>query len=392
MAPVIAIVGGGIAGLSAALAFARLDCRVHVFEGSQSLQEVGAGLQLSPNATRLIDFLGLSEKLADKMVEPTDLTILSGMTLRMLCRIPSADFARQNWQAPYGVIHRADLQFLLAEAVSGHPNCTLQLGEEISVGSEISLATHLTRLTDQEPDLIIGADGVWSSIRDFAPGGSSATFTGSVAWRAVAGKSDFTFIDRRNSVNAFLAPHTHMVVYPLMRDDATNVVAVTPGRMTDHSWDSAGNAKHLQNHFSAWHPDIVAALGELTWRRWPLFEIRRTCFRAGDKTVLIGDAAHALTPHAAQGAAMAIEDACALAACFEASNQDIERTIGRFEALRQRRVARVRRRGDFNKFTYHARGPVRFGRDLVLTMRAPEKLAHDLDWLYGHDASTLSPG
>ena len=390
MQPVIVIVGGGIAGLCAAIAFARRGCRVEIFESSSSLDEVGAGLQLSPNVTRLMQSLGLADRMYTVMAEPPSLALLSASDLKTLSEIPAGDFARRRWRAPYGVIHRADLQAVLADAVSEDPLCRLHLDRTVNSGSEAEIGSQLMQETGAEPDLIIAADGVWSTIRDGAPGTTPATFSGRVAWRGLADPQDCEAILSPERVNAFLGPDTHLVTYPLGHRGVINAVAVTPGASTNQGWDNTGDVSELRSRLTGWNRKIVSMLDRISWQSWPLFEVRNTCFLAGSKTVLIGDAAHAMTPHAAQGAAMAIEDACALAACFEASGNVAEIALPKFSALRTPRIARVRKRGDFNRFVYHARGPIRIGRDAVLSIRPPEKLAADLDWLYSYDATDLS--
>lgn len=390
MQPQIAIVGAGIAGLCAALAFARRGCRVDVAEFSNSLDEVGAGLQLSPNVTRLLEALGLGHDLSRVMVEPSNLSLLSGLDLRALKAIPVDRIAATRWNGPYGVVHRADLQGLLAEAARSRPEIRLFLGKNITAETEGMLIEQLAELTGDPPDMVIAADGVWSTIRKFAPGAGPATFSGTIAWRGLLEPDVFAGIADQDDVNAFLAPRTHLVTYPLGRRGHINAVAVTPGKIRDRNWDNVGDTSVLLDHFNGWSDALRNALASTPWRYWPLFEVRNTRFIAGRRTVLIGDAAHAMTPHAAQGAAMAIEDACALAACFEANDGDVRDTIVRFDALRTPRIARVRKRGDFNRFAYHSSGLVRLARNAVLSVRSGESLASDLDWLYGFDATDLS--
>ncbi len=390
MQPKIAIVGAGIAGLCAALAFSRLGCRVDIVEFSDRLDEAGAGLQLSPNVTRLLAALGIDGALARVMVEPASLSLLSGRNLRMLNAIPVGRIATQRWNGPYGVLHRADLQRLLADAVQTQPEARLFLSRKITAGSEESLFGQIEDLTGEPADMVIGADGVWSTVRGLAPDTGPATFSGAIAWRGLLPAASLPEPAHENNVNAFLAPRAHLVTYPLGRREGLNAVVVTPGTVSDRNWDNVGDTDTLLGQLDGWNSAIKSALAETSWRYWPLFEVRKTTFVAGTKTVLIGDAAHAMTPHAAQGAAMAIEDACALAALFARADGDIAGTIERFSAVRAPRIARVRRRGDFNKFAYHAGGLIRLGRDLVLSARSQDGLAADFDWLYGHDATAIA--
>jgi len=386
MRPAIAIVGAGIAGLTAALAFGRRGCVVDVFEQSPEFQEVGAGLQLSPNATGVLDSLGLGAELGRLWHEPDRLCLLSGTTLRALAHIPMGMIAKNRWRFPYAVIRRADLQQALAKTVEALPHCRLHLGQTIPANPENQTCSDLADISGRKPDLIVGADGVWSSRRDGIPGSRPAAFSGHIAWRAICDPADMPFVDSSDDVHAFLGPGTHLVAYPLGKSGATNLVAITPGAVSEKGWDATGDPEVLSNHFRRWHPDITPALKRITWRYWPLFEARNEVWHTGEKTVLIGDAAHAMTHYAAQGAAMAIEDAYELASCFDRSDGHAAAAIAAYEAVRRPRVRRVRKRGDFNRFAYHATGPARIARDLVLRKRGPAGLAAGLDPIHGYRA------
>ncbi|MCY6380388.1 FAD-dependent oxidoreductase [Hoeflea prorocentri] len=386
MQPKIAVIGAGIAGLTAALALSQRGFHVDVIESYDALAEVGAGLQLSPNVTRLLIDLGLAAALPSIIAEPKTLALRSGTSRRLLCELQFGESARTRWHAPYGVAHRTDLQNILAAAVADKTNVRMHMGKHIAADTEDDLLTIITEIVGEEPVLVVGADGVWSSTRKIAAAHSPATFSGTVAWRGVSENLYSSDGDSLPTVTAFLAPGSHLVLYPLGRRNAVNVIAITAGTIDSHEWDLAAEPASLLEHFKGWDEGIRAWLADTTWRRWPLFEVRQTVFSAGARTVLIGDAAHALTPHAAQGAAMAIEDACALAECMATAGGDIEKAIKTFSAARTPRIARVRKRGDFNKFTYQAGGPVRMVRDIVLSLRSPEKLMSDFDWLYGYDA------
>jgi salicylate hydroxylase len=386
MQPVIAVIGAGIGGLTAALAFARQGCRVDIFERSPELREAGAGLQLSPNATGVLDALGLSSELSKRWHEPDGLSLVSGTSLRPLANIALGEFAHNRWNHPYAVIHRANLQHVLASAVEAMPQCRLHLGARIEVESESQTLNALAARSGSEPDLLIYADGVWSAKRGTIPGSMPASFTGHVAWRALLDSQEFPGVGHPGNVNAFLGPRAHLVTYPLGSGDVVNMVAVTPGNLSGTEWDIEGDPDVLSVHFRHWSNHLTNVLGRASWHYWPLFEARNNAWHDGTRTVLIGDAAHAMTPHAAQGAAMAIEDAYELASCFKRGDGDVATAIAAFQAIRQPRIDRIRKRGDFNRFAYHARGPVRFARNLTLLARGPDRLAADLDWIFGYRA------
>jgi len=381
----VAIVGAGMAGLTAALAFARHGITCDIFEQAPSLQEVGAGLQLSPNASRVLSKLGILSDLEPLWTEPDEVQLVSGRSLHRLAYVPSGRFARERWGSPYGVLHRATLQDALLHAVNANPLCTLRLGSKI--GSAVR--DELAEISGRHHDLIVAADGVWSGIRSAIPKNPEAVFSNSVAWRFMVSKSAAPSWLKPNAVSAFLGPSAHIVAYPLKEKDSFNIVAIASGGNTGNCWNTEASAAQkdlLLRHFKGWHPSIaetLAASDKPTF--WPLYQVTPGRWHNGRDLVLIGDAAHAMLPFAAQGAAMAIEDAFILANRV-AALPSLTQALSAYETERAGRVAKVRARGEFNRFAYHARGPLKLGRNFVLSMRPPQSLAADLDWLYGFDA------
>lgn len=377
----VVIAGAGIAGLTAALSLARKGIPSEIFERTAILSEAGAGLQLSPNATRILTKLGLLPQLEKVWSEPQAITLVSGVSLRTIASVPSGQFARNRWKSPYGVLHRADLQQALLDAVRANPLCTLHLGTAVDDTTQHGIA----RMTGIQPRLVVGADGVWSKVRKTLEGTGKAVFSGNVAWRFTLGEAEAPAFFDATKVTAFLGGGSHLVVYPLQRARSFNVVAITsganPGESFGHALPPETSRQRLLEAFSGWHPQIADLLRHAVEPViWPLYEVTAGAWYRGDEVALIGDAAHAMMPFAAQGAAMAIEDAFELAS-FVAGGKP----LAAFADHRKSRVARVRSRGAFNRFAYHARGPIRLGRDLVLSLRRPESLAADFDWLYGYE-------
>jgi salicylate hydroxylase len=374
------IAGAGIAGLTSALALARAGIASRIIEQAEELQEVGAGLQISPNASRLLAEVGVLQRLEPRWLEPEAIRLISGQTLSTLATVPLGASGRSRWGAPYGVLHRATLQKALVEAVLENPLCRLELGHRLEP------ETLEGAMAESGAELLIGADGVWSRVRSRVPGAPVPRFSGNVAWRFVVPADQAPEVLRRDSVTALLGPSAHLVCYPLKEAGGFNLVAITSGINPGETWnapsDPAGRAL-LESAFRSWHSTIRKLLGDAERPVfWPLNEVGSGRWQNGIDTVLIGDAAHAMMPFAAQGAAMAIEDAFELAALL--ARLQLGPALATFESQRRERATKLSRRAAFNKFAYHATGPVRFGRDLVLSMRSPQSLAADLDWIYGY--------
>lgn len=381
----VAIVGAGMAGLAAALSFSRSGVACDIFEEADALVEVGAGLQMSPNASAILREFGILADLERVWTEPREIGLASGRSLRRLASVPAGEFARNRWGAPYGVLHRATLQQALLKAVEADPLCTVRLGTPIRGNPREALR----ELTGISYPLVIGADGVWSNVRAAIANAPQPDFSGNIAWRFTVPLSEAPDWLPRDSVTALLGPASHLVAYPLSEMGVINVVAIASGISPGETWDATANdnqRRMLIQQFRAWSPEVTKLLsrsGQPTF--WPLHQVTPGRWHNGGDTVLIGDAAHAMMPFAAQGAAMAIEDAFVLALEVEKATS-LPAALSNFETVRAARAAKVRARGAFNRFAYHARGPFRIGRDFVLSLRPPQSLAADFDWLYGFRA------
>lgn len=382
----VAIIGAGVAGLVAALAFARKGIACDIIEQTAHMTEVGAGLQLSPNATRILGYLGVLSRFEAEWNIPLSVDLASGRSLRTLTRIEIGETAVQKWGARYAVLHRATLQRLLLQAVNDTPLCHLHLGHHLETVSDETIS----KITGKKPGLIIGADGVWSKTRAVLPGHGNPEFSGFVAWRFVIAQNDVPDFLPGNRVVGFLGTHTHLISYPLHEAGGHNLVAIARGKNPGESWaiktDGESQRQFASQHFAGWHPKIrnlIATSPDPTW--WPLFGVSDGAWTDMKSTALVGDAAHAMLPFAAQGAAMAIEDSFRLAELVD--RLPLQTALQTYQAERKERVAKVRARGDFNRFAYHAFGPVRLARNVVFAITPPSKLAAGLDWIYGYDAA-----
>jgi salicylate hydroxylase len=390
----VVVAGAGIAGLTAAIALARRGHAVQVHERAQRLEETGAGLQLSPNAVHVLEDLGVLDALMPAAVRPDEVTLLDARNLGLLARVRLGDFAERRWGAPYLVAHRADLHSALLARAGTEPNISIMTGATVA-----DFAVHargVTVSTDRDgtiletlAGLLVGADGVWSRLRGLAGEKGRSRFSGSIAWRAsVRGDGTAGEILGRhaeaNAVTVFIHPRLHLVVYPLRGGETLNLVAVTAGHSPGEVWAGRAERPLLEAAVSGCAKpirELVAAVAG--WTVWPIHTVSFDAWTVGGSFALIGDAAHAMTPFAAQGAAMAIEDAATLADAIAAAPADAAAALADWETARKARIARVVRRGALNRFAWHASGPVALARDLLLGTRSPERLAADLDWLYG---------
>lgn len=394
----VVIAGGGIAGLTAAIAFASRGFSVRLFERAAELQEVGAGLQLSPNATRILSRFGVLDRLRGASIRPEAVILRRTADLREIARVPLGERATARWKSPYLVLHRADLHAALHAVASHMPDIEIAIGSTV-----VDAAIHARGVTvaveqaggmrEVDALLLVAADGVWSGLRRLVGGVGASAFSGRIAWRATV-RADGDAVAmlaehlRRDSVSAFLHPRAHLIAYPVRGGSAINLAAFTRGASPDTSWSRSSDARPLIQALHGAAGSLTAFLEAIpSWTVWPIHTVDpgSPWINPGG-TVLIGDAAHAMTPFAAQGAAAAIEDAYVLAATVADQPDDIGAALRRYEKIRRPRVAAVARRGAFNAFTWHAGGPIGFGRDLVLGLLPAAKLAADLDWLYGWDA------
>ncbi|QDB99383.1 FAD-dependent monooxygenase [Mesorhizobium sp. 8] len=392
----VVIAGGGIAGLTAALAFARQGFPVRVFEQARQLEPFGAGLQLSPNATHILDRLGVLVLLRPKAVQPDAVLLRDAATLKVLARIPLGEMAERRWKAPYLSVHRGDLHVALAEKAAQNPAIEIVTGAratgEVASRNGILAATfaHEDCHEAEDAGLLVGADGVWSDLRTTLFPERHRRFSGSLAWRATvaadspAGQA-FCAVTSPDCVTTFLDPKFHLVAYPVRGGTTFNLVAFTRGPAAADGRSSVAEIAVLTHAMHRAPPvlaDVVKQAG--AWTTWPLNIVDPNGpWTRADGIVLIGDAAHAMTPFAAQGAAMAIEDAATLAQSVAMRPNDLAGGLTAWEHERKARVAKVARRGALNKLAWNAGGPLALGRNLLLRLRSGDSLVADLDWLYG---------
>jgi salicylate hydroxylase len=387
----VLIAGGGIAGLSVALALEHFGFAATVFERSTLTDNSGAGIQISPNASRLLDRLGVLPHLQPSAVEPKSVLLCDGATSMPLLSLDMSD-ARKRWGAPYFVTHRSYLQAALLTQARSRPAIRIRTGCEVSHfashanGVTVSLTSDAV-VTEDEGMLLIGADGVWSRVRARL-GGPRPVFSGHVAFRGMFDAAGLPPALKRllseRQVAAFLVPKAHVVAYPVSAGRSLNVVAIATGSESQTS-DTRVARQELSERFD---PGIASVFAETEgWTPYLIHSVPNLDrWGDGKSVVLLGDAAHAMEPHAAQGAAMAIEDAWVFAACLAKHREEMPSAIAAFEALRRPRVAQIAQRTRTNRFAYHA-GPVIAPFRNALFRYRGESLRSGLNWIYEFDAT-----
>ena len=386
----VVIAGGGIAGLAAALACARAGVEVRVFERAAQFSEVGAGLQLGPNATRRLVSLGLGEPLRKLAFFPSWLSVRSAANGTPLAQLTLGDELAARYGAPYATMHRADLQDMLLAAVRA-AGVELQSGAPIDSVATTSQAVTLSTLstTGIECDALVGADGLWSRVRQHVTSDPAPSPTGHLAYRGLAKQASLPASLRQDDVRVWLGPRLHVVAYPVRRGELLNVVAIVQGHSAGDltGWDRPGIASQLHAALGAMCAplrDLVHAIDG--WRLWSLHDrppMSGPQEMASGRIALAGDAAHPMRPYLAQGAAMAIEDAVELARCLgmvKQAGSDVPLALARYALNRWQRAARVQARARRNGRIFHSTGLVRWGRDVAMRLLGEQLL--DQPWLY----------
>ncbi len=380
--------------MTAALALAAKGFRVVILEKAERLEEAGAGLQLSPNASRVLIDLGLQPALASRAITTEAISIMSARGGGEIARLPLGEAAAFRAGAPYWVIHRADLQSILLEHVRDNPDIELRLGcqfEDVAVHAKgLSVGQRQGVMRQQELAVaLIGADGVWSTVRHQLFPQVQPQFSGLIAWRGTIEATQLPREYTSRRVQLWMGSDAHLVAYPVSGGRRINFVAIVPGTWNRPGWSAPGDAKEIKDQFapSQWPgPARMMISAVENWRRWALFTIPDGGAWNSGPMALLGDAAHAMLPFAAQGAAMAIEDAAVLAKClgegFAANAADIPAALKKYAGLRRSRVTRVQRAARQAGRIYHLGDPAAYARDIAIKTLGASRVLARQDWIY----------
>ena len=391
----VAIAGGGIGGLAAALAVSRSGGKALVFEKTDSFAEVGAGIQLGPNVSRILETWELLDSLQAIATEPGRLAVRSATSAAVLGELRLGPAIRKRYGAPYLTLHRADLHSLLLHAVQ-QTSAVVQTGCGVQSFHESAHSVSIqTRQGLQDVDVLTGSDGLWSSTRQQLLNDGPPRRTGHLAYRALVRQSDLPQTLRSQDITAWLGPSMHAVQYPVRAGEWLNIVVFIHGDVPGdfQNWDHSANSKEVKaalQRTCAPLQDLVHAVSE--WRLWVMHDrpaIEGAHQMAQGRIALLGDAAHPMRPYLAQGAGMAIEDADELGLALKnVTLQNAAPALQQYAAARWQRNARVQARALRNGQIFHATGPARWGRDAAIKLMGEQLL--DMPWLYGYRQSSRS--
>ena len=383
--PSVLVAGGGIGGLAAALALAGQGVRVRVLEQMPELGEIGAGVQLGPNAFSAFDALGVGDRARGRAVYTERMMLLDAIDAYEIANVPLGDAFRARFGNPYAVIHRADAHLSLLEAAREHPLI------------ELSTSTHVERVTQDDAgvtvfdsqgrrfdaDALIACDGGKSVLRQQYVG-DEPRVSGHVVYRAVADAAEFPDDLKINAPVVWCAPNGHLVHYPLRGGAQYNVVVTFHSRQRETWSVTDGSQDEVLTYFT----DVLPRARQLlslpkSWKRWATADREPIAKWTFGRVTLLGDAAHPMLQYLAQGACMALEDGVTLGEAVRVSGGDLTAAFARYERSRVTRTARVLLMTREMGRIYHAKGVERLVRNDLWKGRTPERYYDGLEWLYG---------
>jgi salicylate hydroxylase len=382
----VLIVGGGIGGLTAALALARQDIPSQVIEQAAAFKEIGAGIQLGPNAFWMLETLGLIESISALAVFPENLVMLDSITGEEVTRIPLGDAFRKKFHHPYALIHRADLHNVLLEHCRKSNLIKLAAAQKIVAVDELhgGITAKTANGKHYRGAALIGADGLWSTIREIVVGDGKPKPAGHITYRAVLPAAEIPEQYRWWNMGFWAGEKVHFVLYPLRTGELYNLVAVFHSNRYEEGWDSYGDPAELHERFAGTCAPVRALLDKIeSWRMWVLCDRPPIKEWSRGRITLLGDAAHPMLQYLAQGACMSIEDAVCLADKVVEAEGDYAAAFRAYQQARYLRTGRVQIMARIYGEFYHAGGVAKELRNIMLGGRTPEDAMTGMEWLYG---------
>jgi salicylate hydroxylase len=380
------IIGGGIGGLACALALARKGFRTLLLEQAAEFGEIGAGIQLGPNVFRMFDKLGVTDKVRKLAVFPEYLMMRDAITTDIVTRINLDESFLARFGNPYAVIHRADLHKALLEACAEYPDfITMKTSQKVTTmddkGDRVVVSTETGEV--YEGAALVGADGLWSIVRQKIVGDGKPVVSGHITYRAVLPTSEVPEELRAWAMIIWAGEKTHLVQYPMRGGELYNLVAVFHSDKFSEGWDSYGDPAELHERFAKTCEPVRTLLGKIeSWRMWVLCDRPPIRDWSRGNITLLGDAAHPMLQYLAQGANMAIEDAVCLARKIELSNGNPQGAFLAYQQERYLRTARVQLMAKLYGEAYHASNATRDLRNAVLGARTQKEAMESMAWLY----------
>jgi len=382
----VAIAGGGIGGIATALALAEHGIASTVYERRAEFPEEGAGIQIGPNGTRILQHLGVAGALAEVAATPGVLSVREARSGRELAHLPLGSWIAQRHGSPYWTTHRKDLHRALRQRAEAEPRIELRTGVEIASftgdGETVRAVTADGEVVST--GVLVCADGLWSGLRGSIDPAVRPEPDGKAAFRSVIPAVDLPSELTPNAVHIWLAPRSHIVHYPVNAGRDIALVVITDDERSSRDWDRSASASTVLEKVSALaRPvrDLVAKAHD--WRCWSLHTMPQPARWSSRRAVLLGDAAHPVLPFLAQGAVMALEDAVTLASSLSRRPGDVESALATYESARRQRVQRVADASRRNGRIYHMSGATALARNTTMRLAPPARVMAGFDWLYG---------
>lgn len=382
----VLIAGGGIGGLATAVALARQGIPALVLERRETFEEEGAGIQIGPNGTRLLQSLGVADALRPRVGVPECIRVRDGASGAELACLPLGNWIAERHGAPYWVAHRRDLHAALLSAARSEPLVALATG--FSVAEAASNDTHAAVANEagqtRTGAALIAADGVWSTVRTRLFGTPSPRYTGKSAARSVVARAGLPPEVSASETGVWLFPHAHVVHYPISGGEEMAIIVVVNDEHGERQWSAPVHSSWIGDRLPPCASPLRALIDAApAWKKWGLHKLATPQNWARGRIALLGDAAHPVMPFLAQGAVMALEDAAVLAQEIAAEGPDMVEALRSYEHRRLPRASRVADASRVNGLIYHLSGPLAAARNLTLRMATGERVMSRYDWLYG---------
>lgn len=390
----ILINGGGIGGLATALALARKGLSSDVFEQASEFKEVGAGLQVGPNAFGVFKVLGVTEAIGQRATFPDSFTLTDAVTTEQIVQLPLGEGFRKRFGFPYGLMHRADLHEVLLQACRESGRVRLHTDSKVTAFQDHGDGVSLTLADGRSHHgaALVGADGLWSIVRQAIVGDGQPRLAGHICYRAIVPIEQLPPDMRTNAMNLWVGPKMHMVLWPMRQGAFSNVTVVFHSDRFEEGWDTYGDPDELRERIAGLHPrvrDFVNAVKD--WRMYVLRDREPVRDWSKGRVTLLGDAAHPMLQYLAQGACMAMEDAVCLADQVVRHPGDVAAAFARYQQLRYLRTARVQLTARLYGHVYHASGATADLRNEFLRAKTPEQFFESMSWIYESPQEEGSP-